>query len=65
MLVLILNNITLREVSQTEKDKDLVIFLICGVKRMIQMNLFTNDTNLFVENKVIVTKRKRREGGKN
>ena len=32
---------------------------------MIQMNLFTNDTNLFVENKVIVTKRKRREGGKN
>ena len=45
MLVLILNNITLREVSQTEKDKHHIIFLICGIKRMIQMNLFTKQTH--------------------
>ena len=60
MLVLILNNITLREVSQTEKDKDLVIFLICGVKRMIQMNLFTKQTHRHIN--LWLSKGRRGEG---
>ena len=33
--------ITLSEVSQTEKDKYHTISLICGISKMIQMNLFT------------------------
>ena len=33
--------IVLSEVSQTEKDKYHMISLICGIKKMIQMNLFT------------------------
>ena len=36
-----LETTTLSEVSQTEKDKHNVISLICGVLKMIQMNLFT------------------------
>ena len=30
----------LSEVSQTEKDKYMISF-ICGIKKMVQMNLFT------------------------
>ena len=33
--------IILSEVSQTEKDKHCVISLICGIFKVIQMNLFT------------------------
>ena len=34
--------IILSEVSQTEKNKYLMISLICGIqKKMVQMNLFT------------------------
>ena len=33
--------IILREVSQTEKDKYHVILLVCGIKKMIQINSFT------------------------
>ena len=36
-----LENIILSEKSQTEKDKYCVILLICGILKMIQMNLFT------------------------
>ena len=37
--------IILSEVSQTEKDKYHMISLICGVYNMIQMNLFTKQTD--------------------
>ena len=33
--------VILSEVSQTEKDKYDVIFLIYGLEKMVQMNLFT------------------------
>ena len=33
--------IILGEVSQTEKDKHHMISLICGILKMVQMNLFT------------------------
>ena len=36
-----LEMIILSEVSQTEKDKYHLILHICGIKKMIQMNLFT------------------------
>ena len=36
--------IILSEVSQTEKDKYHMISLICGILKMIQMNLFTKYT---------------------
>ena len=32
--------VTLSEVSQTKKDKYMIL-LICGIQKMIQMNLFT------------------------
>ena len=33
--------IILREVSQREKDKYYIISLICGTRKMVQINLFT------------------------
>ena len=33
--------IVISEVSQTEKDKYYMISLICGILKIIQMNLFT------------------------
>ena len=33
--------IILNEVSQTEKEKYHVISLICGIQKVLQMNLFT------------------------
>ena len=40
-----LETITLSEVSQTEQDSHHMISLICGIKKMIQMNLFTKQKN--------------------
>ena len=33
--------IILSEVSQTEEDKYQIMSLVCGIQKMIQMNLFT------------------------
>ena len=35
--------IILSEVSQTEKDKYYIILLLCGILKMIQMNLSTKE----------------------
>ena len=36
-----LEAITLSEISQKEKDKYYMISFICGIQKIIQMNLFT------------------------
>ena len=51
-----LETIILSEVSQTEKDK-YMISLICGIYKMIQMNLFTKRNRLAdIENKFMIAK---------
>ena len=37
-----LENNIISEVSQTEEDKYCMISLICGILKIIQMNLYTN-----------------------
>ena len=46
----------LGEVSQKEKDKCHIILLICGIKNMIQMNLFTKQNRLTDRKQTVVTK---------
>ena len=49
--------IILSKVSQTERDKYLMISLICGVlKKRIQINLFTKQRLTDVEKKLMVIK---------
>ena len=50
--------IILSEVSQTKKDKyHIIILLICGIQKMMQMNLFTKQKQTHrIENKLMVTK---------
>ena len=51
-----LETIILSEVRQTEKDK-YMISLICGIYKMIQMNLFTKRNRLAdIENKFMIAK---------
>ena len=45
----------LSEVNQKEKDKH-HISLICGLKKMTQMNLFTKQKQTQTKNKLMVTK---------
>ena len=54
-----LETTTLNEVSQTEKDRYLMISLICEILKMIQINLFTKQRLTDIENKFIVTQGKR------
>ena len=55
-----LENTILSEVSQTEKDKYCMISLICGIQKIIQMNLHTKRNRLTeTESKLMVTKEKR------
>ena len=53
------------EVSQTEKNK-YMISLICGILKIIQMNLFTKQKQFTnVENKAMVTKGEKKWRGIN
>ena len=51
--------IVLSEVNQREKDKYLMIAFICGIEKIIQMNLFTKQKTQNFENKVMITKEER------
>ena len=53
------------EVSQTEKNK-YMISLICGILKIIQMNLFTKQKQFTdIENKAMVTKGEKKWRGIN
>ena len=49
-------------VSQTEKDKYHTILLVCGIKKMVQMNVLTKQRVRETENKLTVTGGKREKG---
>ena len=58
--------IMLIEISQTEKDMNHIISLMCEVLKLIQMSLFTSRNRLTdFESKVMVTKGDQLEGGIN
>ena len=58
--------IILSDISQTEKDKYYMISLICGILKIIQMNLFTKQKQFTnVENKAMVTKGEKKWRGIN
>ena len=54
--------ITPSELSRTEKDKYHMISLICGIFKMIQINLFNRNRLTDIENKCMVIKVERGEG---
>ena len=58
-----LENTVLGEISQTEKDKYYMISLICGIRKIIQMNAYTIQKQIHRhKNKIVVTKGEK-EGG--
>ena len=58
--------IILSQVSDTEEDKYHMISFICGIKKMIQMNLFTKQKQTHRHRKQIYGyQRGKREGGTN
>ena len=54
-----LETVILNEVSQTEKDKYLMISLICENLKMIYINFFTKQRLTDIESKLMVTQRER------
>ena len=57
-----LETLILSEVSQKEKDKYRVISHISGIQYMAQMNLSTGKKIMDLENRLVVAKRKGKEG---
>ena len=51
-----LEMILLSEVSQREKDRYYMISLICGISKTAQMNLFTKQKQIHIENNLRVTR---------
>ena len=56
-----LDNIMLRDVSQTEKDKYYMVALICGILKIVQTDIYVK-RNRFTdtENKIVATKGERK-----
>ena len=54
-----LETVILNEVSQTEKDKYLMISLICENLKMIYINFFTKQRLTDIESKLMVTQGER------
>ena len=57
--------ITLNEVSQTEKDKYYMISLLCGIRKIVKMNLFTKQKQTHRHRKQTYGYQRGRGGGIN
>ena len=58
-----LEDIMLRELSETEKDKYCMISLICGIQKIQQTSEYNKkEADSDIENKLVVTSRERARG---